>query len=284
VAAPFIDGKILLFNQGCIMNAPILSTILDATQRSSYYAPWHAIHLDNHGIITFANSHVSARLQQPLSTLIGQPLSNYISIADAPDSLSESIFATRYNNTYFETTCQLICNHVTEYYDIFARHISDNDTFVFIFTPHIDVLKSSYIATCVQQFANDTLTESNIDTVFTVLQNQLAKANIGVFSLLLQQPIYIAAQNTTLPVDFTGLWIFGHRIPTDVFASLSELNFFLTSQSNNSTTIQRDPITFGELPLELNDLLTKRFSASGLRLCHDFFTSKCAIHRYYWVV
>jgi PAS domain S-box-containing protein len=235
------------------------------THRNSYNAPWYAIHLDNQGHITFASFLAETLLQQPTAALLGQPLSAYITTNDLSYALLDSIMATRENETNFATTWELTCHEMTDYYDLFARYISDSDSFVFMFTPHNDKPKSLQINTTVQQFVNDTLTESRIDNVLTLLQTQLARTNIGVFCLLLQQPININPSITESSMDFTGLWIFGKRIPTDIFASLKELIAFLSSQSTNSITMQQDPASFGELPPELNDLLVKRFMSTGLR-------------------
>lgn len=247
------------------MSTPIQSPITRASQRNSYYAPWHAINIDHHGIITFANIIVIERFQQLVPSLIGQPLTNFITTEDLPLPLIDTILTTRTDDTLYETTCQLTCNNVTERYDVFIRYVSDFDNYLFMFTPHIPDAKAFHINTAVQHFVNETLTESSIDVVFTSLQTSLASVNIGVFCLLLQQPVNITPQLATTHMDFTGLWVFGRRIPTEMFASLNELISFLTSQSNSSTAVHLDPVAFGELPTELNELLAKRFLASGLR-------------------
>jgi PAS domain S-box-containing protein len=235
------------------------------SHRNSYFAPWHAINIDHQGIITFANILAADCMQQPAATLIGQPLTNFITTADLPLPLIDTILATRTNETHYETTCQLTCNDVTAYYDIFARYIVDSDIYIFMFTPHIHDTNAFHVNAAVQYFVNETLTESSIDVVFASLQKALASVNVGVFCLLLQQPVNITPQLPTATMDFTGLWVFGHRIPTEMFASLNELNAFLTSQSNSTTAVHLDPVEFGELPSQLNELLAKRFMASGLR-------------------
>jgi PAS domain S-box-containing protein len=241
------------------------STALRGTQRNSYNAPWYAINLDNEGHITFANSHVARLFQRPTSELAGQPITAFISADNRPQSLLESILATRTTDTFLETTCQLTCNDITDTYDVFARYVSDKDTFVFMFTPQYVESKIVHLSEAIQQFITDTLTESDINNVILALQKNLTAANIGVFCLLLEQPINMAQDPVNSNMDFTGLWIFGQRLPPEAFSSLQGLITFLSSQANKTTDVQHDPVTFGELPPGLNDLFVKRFIASGLR-------------------
>lgn len=241
------------------------SVALRGTQRNSYHAPWYAVNLDNEGKIIFANSHIERLFQRPTIELTGQPITAFITADNLPQSLHESILATRTTDTYFETTCQLTCNDITTEYDVFARYVSDKDSFVFLFTTHYVESKILHLNETIQQFVTDTLTESDINNVILALQKNLTDANIGVFCLLLQQPINLSQNTVDSTMDFTGLWVFGQRLPPEAFSSLQGLITFLSSQANNTTEIQHDPIAFGELPPQLNDLFVKRFIASGLR-------------------
>ena len=235
------------------------------TQRNSRHAPWYALNLDNQGNITFANSHVERLFQCPATELIGQPLTAFITDSDLPQSLLEAVTETRNTDTYFETTCILTCNGITNYFDVVARYFQDNDSFILMFTHDYAPSKISHINESIQQFVTDTLTESDINGVISSLQKNLADARIGVFCLLLQQPINISSKITNPSMDFTGLWIFGHRLPPEVFSSLRELTTFLSSQASQSTDVHQDPVTFGELPPDLNEIFIKRFMSSGLR-------------------
>jgi len=241
------------------------STALRGPQRNSYHAPWYALNLDNAGNIVFANSHVERLFQRPMSELAGHAITAFITDTNLPESLHESIIATRTTDIYLETTCQLTCNDITAEYDVFARYFSDKESFIFMFTEHYVASKILQLNETIQQFITDTLTESDINNVMIALQKNLTEVNIGVFCLLLQQPINIAQHTVNSNMDFTGLWIFGQRLPPEAFVTLQGLITFLSSQANNSTDVQFDPVTFGELPPQLNDLFVKRFVASGLR-------------------
>ena len=247
------------------MSTIIQSTALRGTQRTSYNAPWYALNLDNEGNIIFANSHVERLFQQPISELAGHAITAFITDTNLPESLLESILATRTTDIFFETTCQLTCNDITAEYDVFARYFSDKESFIFMFTEHNVTSKILQLNEQIQQFITDTLTESDINNVMIALQKNLADANIGVFCLLLQQPINITQHMVNSNMDFTGLWIFGQRLPPEAFASLQGLISFLSSQANKATDVQFDPVTFGELPPQLNDLFVKRFIGGGLR-------------------
>ena len=146
------------------------STALRGPQRNSYNAPWYALNLDNEGHITFANSHVERLLQRPTSELAGQSITAFITSDNLPQSLLASILATRTTDTFLETTCQLTCNDITDIYDVFARYVSDKDTFVFMFTPQYVASKIVHLNETIQQFITDTLTESDINNVILALQ------------------------------------------------------------------------------------------------------------------
>lgn len=235
------------------------------SQRNSYYAPWHAVNINNQGIITFVNHIAAEIIQRPATALVGHPLTDFFSAADLPMPLLEAILSTRTTNIPIEATCQLTCNGLTDAYEIFARYVVASDTYIFMFTPHSTQPNAFHINSVIQNFVTESLTESQIDVVFSALQTALAQIHVGVFCLMLQQPVNITPKVPNTPMDFTGLWIFGRRIPTEKFAPHNELMTFLTSQSEKTSTIHIDPITFGELPTELDELLTKRFLASGLR-------------------
>lgn len=236
-----------------------------AQKRNNYNAPWCAVHLDHQGIITFANIAFEQFTQQPLATLRGQPLAAFLRAHDLAQPLLDCIFATRTDNCLFETSCFLICNQVSAHCDLFARYILDDESFVFMFTATVVESKTTLINECVQRFFADTLDQSYINDVFDSLQRHFSTAHIGVFCLLLQQPADIVPKNNQANVDFTGLWIFGKRIPTSSFASFAELIALLDSQSQITPQARQDPHQFGELPQSLNELLIKRFMSSGLR-------------------
>jgi hypothetical protein len=219
------------------------STALRGPQRNSYHAPWYALNLDNVGNIVFANSHVERLFQRPMSELAGHAITAFITDTNLPESLHESIIATRTTDIYLETTCQLTCNDITAEYDVFARYFSDKESFIFMFTEHYVASKILQLNETIQQFITDTLTESDINNVMIALQKNLTEVNIGVFCLLLQQPINIAQHTVNSNMDFTGLWIFGQRLPPEAFVTLQGLITFLSSQANNSTDVQFDPVT-----------------------------------------